>query len=1212
MKKIGILLILLLVFTFYVKDATAINEPTSTISFKENKGQVSDQFYKSRPDILFSGTSGDLVYHLKNNGISYQLSRVDSWKKEEANPGLIRSKGNENIPDQVTVYRLDINWLNANTKAAIKKEKEIEGYDNYYLEVCPQGALNVKSYKQITYQSLYNGIDLKWYEKSGNLKYDYIVAAGADHKQIQLEFKGAEKISINKKGELLIKTPLGKITEAAPYVTQNGKQLASQWIIKNNIISFDIKNIDPSQAFIIDPLIRAWGTYYGGSNWDETWSVTTDLSGNVFTAGGSRSTNILSIATLGSHQSTFGGLGSGAFPGDALLVKFTSAGVRVWGTYYGGSGSDYNNNCCTDSFGNCYLLGLTTSTNSPVITTPGAHQTVYGGGIQCGDAFLVKFDGSGARIWGTYYGGSGDDWGIGCSVDGANNVYIAGGTPSQSGTVIATPGCHQSTSGGNYDAFLAKFDANGVRQWGTFYGGNNTDNGHGCTADAAGNVYLLGAAKSNNTITIATPGAHQTSYAGGGSYGDAFVAKFDPSGVRQWATYYGGNNDDWFYNCVIGPSGDLYLGGTSGSGAGTAIATPGTHQPNYGGGSSDCFLLKLNSSGVRVWSSYYGGSGNDGEGWSGVDGAGNPYLSGTTSSATGTVIATPCTYQFIYGGGVSDLFFTKLTSTGTRLWGSYYGGALREHYGVCYLDAGGNLYLSGTTASNTGTVIANSTSHQPSYGGGSYDGLLVKFNPCTPALPPNNTAPPLMTICAGNSTILSSSLTCGIQWYNDSIAGILLGSGSNLNTPALSTTTTFYIADPSCGVPGPRTAVEVTVVPLPVINITTNDPLICIGQSATLIANGATTYTWAPSSSLNTTLDFSVVAMPVVNSIYTVTGSNGSCSGTNSIPINLVPKPVPLISALDNKICTGSVLTLTASGAQTYSWLPPTLVSNPNGSVVAASPQTATTFTLVGVNTIGIVSCIETTTFPVTVLPYTQPLISGNVTICEGDDAVLTVNGGNTYNWAPNNGLSNPNQFGVVVSPTATSVYSVNVSNNGYCGTTATVMVYVNPKPNVYAGRDTSFNLKEPMIITAIGDGTLKWVDGDGISCADCPSTQIFPIKNSCYVIEAINSFGCRAIDEVCIDVSRENVLYIPNTFTPNGDGLNDEFYVSGFGFSDVTLEIFDRWGVQLFSSNEVTHGWNGKYQGQQCQIATYIYKLSYSTFGGKLTTRTGHVNLVR
>jgi hypothetical protein len=162
------------------------------IVFTENKGQVHDQDYKSRPDVLFSGTDGNLTFHLKNNGISYQLYRVDTWQKESdvikkhAEP-KIKKEDEKLVPDQITIYRLDINWLNANTNAKITKQNPLAGFNNYYLENCPDGALNVKSYQQITYQNIYDGIDLKWYEEDGHLEYDYFVSAGADYKQIQLE-----------------------------------------------------------------------------------------------------------------------------------------------------------------------------------------------------------------------------------------------------------------------------------------------------------------------------------------------------------------------------------------------------------------------------------------------------------------------------------------------------------------------------------------------------------------------------------------------------------------------------------------------------------------------------------------------------------------------------------------------------------------------------------------------------------------------------------------------------------------------------------------------------------------------------------------------------------------------------------------------------------------------------------------------------------------
>ena len=429
----------------------------SRLSFTENKGQIHDQNYNPRPDILFAGGDGNFVFHLKNNGISCQLNKIDTWKEEKDFPK--KKTGFENIEgqtklvaDQTTIYRLDLNWLNANINAELIKQNPIEGFNNYYLENCLNGVLNVKSYQQITYQNIYNGIDLKWYQKEGALEYDYIVSAGADYKQIQIEIKGADEITLNNKGELIFKTPLGDIIEQAPLVKQNGKTLKSKWVIKNEILSFEIENINKKEAFVIDPVVRVWGTYYGGSGVDAGWNCTTDAAGNVYMSGYTASTS--GIATAGAHQTVFGG---GGGYGDAFLVKFNSSGTRQWGTYYGGSGVDAGWNCNTDAAGNVYIAGSTESTSG--IATAGSHQTVFGGGVW--DAFLVKFNSSGQRQWGTYYGGSGSEYGLSCTTDATGNVYLAGQTSSNTG--IATAGAHQTVYGGGvWDAFLVKFNGASV------------------------------------------------------------------------------------------------------------------------------------------------------------------------------------------------------------------------------------------------------------------------------------------------------------------------------------------------------------------------------------------------------------------------------------------------------------------------------------------------------------------------------------------------------------------------------------------------------------------------------------------------------------------------------------------------------------------------------------------------------------------------------
>ncbi len=327
--------------------------------------------------------------------------------------------------------------------------------------------------------------------------------------------------------------------------------------------------------------VREWGTYYGGSNYEEGNSVATDGSGFVYLAGGTSSSN--AIATAGSHQSSFGG------NYDAFLVKFNSNGVRQWGTYYGGSSGDYGNSVATDVSGYVYLAGKTESSDS--IATAGSHQSSIGG---AGDAFLVKFNSNGVREWGTYYGGSGEEcYYNNCSVatDGLGYVYLAGET--QSSDSIASTSSHQSSFGGcNWDAFLVKFNSNGVRQWGTYYGGSDEDNGYSVATDALGNVYLAGFTESSDSI--ATAGSHKSSI--GDVDMDAFLVKFNSNGVRQWGTYYGGSNSDYGFSVATDGSDYVYLAGATVSS--DSIATAGSHQSSLGDGGEvvgDAFLVKFES-----------------------------------------------------------------------------------------------------------------------------------------------------------------------------------------------------------------------------------------------------------------------------------------------------------------------------------------------------------------------------------------------------------------------------------------------------------------------------------------------------------------------------------------------------------------------------------------------------------------------------------------
>jgi hypothetical protein len=458
--------------------------------------------------------------------------------------------------------------------------------------------------------------------------------------------------------------------------------------------------------------VRAWGTYYTGTGqvWpngeDRGSSCITDAAGNVYMVGFTSSNS--DIATTGAHQTVHAGgpitFGTGGY--DAFLVKFNSSGVRQWATYYGGSENDKGISCALDASGNVYMIGSTSSASG--IATAGAHETTVN------DGFLVKFNSSGVRQWGTYIEGTSNA----CNTDASGNIYIVGLTNSTSG--IATAGAHQTVMSGSGDAFLVKFNSSGVKQWGTYFGGPYTlasgmETGLSCATDALGNVYMTGHTPS--TSGIATAGAHQTIY--GGSSTDAFLVKFNSSGVIQWGTYYGGEGVDIGYSCATDASGNVYMAGDAQQQnlPASGISTIGAHQSAYGGGYSDGFLVKFDSNGLRQWGTYYGGSLLDVSFSCATDASGNLYMSGNTQSNSG--IATTGAHQTT----INDAFLVCFNSSGVRQSGTYYGGIKN----VCTTDASGNVYMTGYTQSNSG--IATTGAHQAVNGNSGYsDAFLVKFN----------------------------------------------------------------------------------------------------------------------------------------------------------------------------------------------------------------------------------------------------------------------------------------------------------------------------------------------------------------------------------------------------------------------------------------------------------------------------------------------------
>ncbi|MFN8231687.1 MAG: T9SS type A sorting domain-containing protein [Bacteroidia bacterium] len=829
--------------------------------FVENKNQITNQFNAVREDIRFVYDNNSFCTYFKNNGISYQFNKID------------------NVNNQISTYRLDVSFLNHTKEITSHGEIENNLKLNFYNNSSSE-YFKANTFKEIIYKNVYRNINLRYYFKNDKLKYDYEVEANTNYKQIQLKIEGAKKIYINKKGSLVIVTPYGNITEDKPIAFQNGKLLKANWVINKNILSFNIENVNPNQKLTIDPLVRLWGTYNGGGGQDVIYYSKVDASNNVYVSGYTNST--FNIATVGTFQNTFGGQSSQVW-GDAFVTKYNSSGVRLWSTYFGGNGSDFGSMLNIDATGNVYLVGATLSTNTMAIATPLAHQTNYGGGTNTGDAFIVKFDSNGLRLWSTYYGGSGDDYADGATLDNLGNLYLTGVTSSTATNVISTTGSFQQTYGGGAnDAFLAKFDSNGNRLWATYIGGNGIDNGLGCNFDSFGNVLIAGYTTSTNNI--ATTGAHQINFAGGSIFGDGFLAQFDTNGNRLYGTYYGGIGDDYIGNVVSNSLGDVFISGSTSTNSSTTIATFGSYQANYGGGSYDFFLTKFNTSFIRQWGTYYGGSGNDEMGYCVVNNIGL-FISGRTTSASQSVLTTSCSYQPAYGGGFTDVCLSKFDFNGNRIWSTLYGGSGTEDSpGICCST--NNVYLTGASNSSSGNIIASMGSQQPIYGGGGSDGFIVKFDGCQNAAPPNSTSFSNMQVCFNNSTVLSTSVLCGINWYNVPTGGVPLFSGSTYSTPNLITNSTFYIEEITCG-SSTRTAVQVTVLPQPTISASANPSIICNGQNSTLTINGANTYS-INNNSIGSNTNSAI--SPSLTTTYTITGEdNNGCYNSTLLTVSVSP-----------------------------------------------------------------------------------------------------------------------------------------------------------------------------------------------------------------------------------------------------------------------------------------------------------------------------------
>ncbi len=456
------------------------------------------------------------------------------------------------------------------------------------------------------------------------------------------------------------------------------------------------------------------------------------------------------------------------------------------------------------------------------------------------------------------------------------------------------------------------------------------------------------------------------------------------------------------------------------------------------------------------------------------------------------------------------------------------------------------------------------------------------------------------SVCAGNSATLTVQGNAPSYAWGPS-ASLSSTSGSVIiANPSVTTVYTVTSSSGSC----PATAtVSVSVFPYPVLTTAAN-PTICSGNTTALSASGAGNYNWAPSAGLMSSTGATVMASPSVTTTYTVTGTTSACAASRILTVFVMPSPVANVTASPSSVCSGGSSSLSVSGTGTYTWS-----TGSSASSIMVSPQSTTIYTVSGANA----SCAASATVEVAVMQVTSLQVNAVAPVCYGQSLALTATGATTYNWQPSAGITDPHNGSIRIKPTANTVYSVTAVSPGRCPVTQTLGVTVYPVPHVYAGRDTIIDREESVKLSGSGDVDVAFfsMSAEPLDCYFCSSLTVSPSETTCYLLKGENTYGCFGLDTLCVQVDRSYGLYVPNTFTPNADGMNDVFIPVTYGLVEIRLRIFDRWGIQVFTGEGNSAGWDGNYKGKLCGQGVYVYQVEAKIPGGNAITRTGHVNLL-
>ncbi|TAH31429.1 MAG: PKD domain-containing protein [Cytophagales bacterium] len=1149
-------------------------------------------------------------------------------------------------PTTIKAHSVEVEFVNSNKNITWKKTLPTHHHYNYFLgNNKSKWASDVKGFYELEAENIYRGIKAKFFSKEKSFKYEFHLQPNARPEDIKMEYKGAENLTIDEKGNLIIKTSLNSFQENKPYAYQiiNGKEVKVKcnFVLQQNNISFQFpEGYQKNEVLIIDPEL-VFSTYSGATadNWGST--ATYDEDGFLYSGGIVRDLGTGFPVTIGAFQMTFAGIN------DVGILKFSPTGNTVeYVTYLGGNNSEFPHSLVVNSQKELIIFGTTSSTNFP--TTAGAFDATFNGGVNFtptggipysngSDIFIAKLSFGGNQLRGaTFVGGNGNDGLKNLTttsidnygdefrgeviVDALDNIIIASTTTSTNFPVLNG---YQSNLRGTQDGILLKFNTNLTQMiWGTYLGGSNFDAIYGLKINTLGNIYITGVTRSNDLrsgLNVSIPPAFKTTI---GGIEDGFLAEITANGVMKQITYIGTTAADqtFFVDFDVDDS-PIVLGQTTG-------AYPISSSTIYRNANSGQFIHKFSADlQTSIFSTVIGAGRNQPDISPTafmVNNCGNIYIAGwgaplSAGRTTFGLSTTTDAYRTTTDGG--DFYIMILRKDAENLLYATFFGATNNNNdhvdgGTCRFDKRGIIYHAACAscgAQQTGFPTTSgafaSTNNSPNCNNAAFKfdigRLIVDFNIY-------DVTTNVIVIRACRFPYLANIRYEGVgatnfQWK---VNGVIVSNTANFSFNFL--TSADYTVELTASNPVSCLGSQVVTKIFRVSKITSDqneETTICNSQSAqlnaTLTSSNPFTFQWTPTIGLNNPSIVNPIATPSATTTYQLLAiDNNGCEVRKNFVVNVVP---PLRDDFDilnpanlpsGTFCTPASIRLRydTTGLKVSSWS--FIVSNGGGTFnnqtlvnlnLSALGNYTVTFTVTRAG-----QCPETLT---KTKPFTikdlELMVSPPVQLCQGQNTQLNVTGNANLAglvWTPSAGLSSNSIPNPIASPTRTTTYTVNATDGDGCQAQKSVLVEV--LPNVLANFELDFSTDcaKPMLMVinnlSRGGTNFTWTISNGVVFnQQNPQPYEFTQAGIYTLTLVVRNGNCQDTKVMTFEIEN-NLIPPPNVITPNKDGKNDVFFLPDrIGYQ---LEIYTRWGGLIFKTDNYKNDW-----GEDIDNGVYYYLLT-------------------